>query len=209
MSSDNPPTGRDEQPDQQQGNAQPPPQGGGHQPSQPQGSGQRQSQTVRGGGDDSFEPHTDIITTTPTIKPTVAKLVLALVLGVIAIGVLVTNPELFGSRETTDIVLLLVQVLLAISVIRLLIKMLVLRRTRYTITSSSVKREYELLFQTEVKEVPFGLVRSHQFHQSRVENLLGHGTIAINRGLGQLEMENVDNPDDIYDTVRRRIDEIA
>lgn len=150
-------------------------------------------------------PDEALVRTTPTTLPVLVRLALVLVGGGVVIGILFLNPRLLGSRANTDIALLLAQALVFIAVVRLVVDYYVLRRTKYTITTSAVKREYELLFRRESREVPFGRVRSHEFDQSRIENLLGYGSISLNKGLGSIELVNVDNPDDVYRTLREQV----
>jgi hypothetical protein len=145
-----------------------------------------------------------LLTLQPTIKPALIRLGLVVLVAAIVLGVLFTNPELLGSRDVTNVALLVVQLLTLIAVVRLLVRILVLRRTKYVVKPDSVKRSYELLMRTNERQVPFDLIRSHEFNQSRTENLLGHGTITLNQGLGDLKLWNIPNPQEVYDVIRER-----
>lgn len=140
----------------------------------------------------------------PTIKPVLIRLALTVLVSVIAIGVLFSSPTLLGSRDLTNVALLVVQLLALIAVVRLVVQLLVLRRTEYVIRPESVKRSYELFLRSNEREVPFELVRSHEFNQSRTENLLGHGTITLNQGLGDLKLRNIPEPDEVYGVIRNQ-----
>jgi hypothetical protein len=146
-----------------------------------------------------------LLTVKPTVKPALIRLGLVVLVAAVVLGVLFTNPTLLGSRDATNVGLLVVQILASIGVLRLLVRIFVLRRTKYVVNSDSIKRSYELFMRTNERQVPFNLVRSHEFNQSRTENLLGHGTITLNQGLGDLKLWNIPKPQEVYDLVRERV----
>lgn len=140
----------------------------------------------------------------PTTKPVLIRLGLVVLAAIAVIGVLFTNPTLLGNRDVTNVGLLIVQLLAAIAIVRLLVRLLVLRRTEYLIKADAVSRRYALFLRTNERQVPFNLIRSHEFNQSRVESLLSHGTITLNQGLGDLKLWNIANPQEVYDVIRER-----
>lgn len=148
-----------------------------------------------------------ILETTPTVRPTLIRLGMVGLATTIIIGIIFANPTLLGSVEATNVVLLIVQLLAFIFVVRLVLRILILRRTKYSIKSDSVSREYRVLMRTVEREVPLDRVRSHEFTQSMTESLLGHGTIVLNRGLGTLKLENIPNPDHAYQQICDQVDE--
>lgn len=150
----------------------------------------------------------ELIRITPSIKPEIIRLVLILVVGVIIIIGLFTNPELFGSPEATNIVLIIVQILVAIAVIRVGIEILILHNMAYIFTTNRVRREYSLLARTKSQEVPYDLIRSTELSQSRIEYLLGVGTIVLNQGLGDLELSRLPNYTEANEIIQRQINEV-
>ena len=144
--------------------------------------------------------------TTPTIKPVLIRLGLTIVIGFGALGIIFSVPSLFGSTERASIVLRGAQVLILIAVLKLLIEMLILLRTRYIVTTQAVRREFSLLGRTKVKEVPHGLIRSTEYSQSRVEYFLGVGSIVLNQGLGDLRLTAVSHYQQIYEQIRDRVE---
>lgn len=140
----------------------------------------------------------------PTLKPVLIRLGLVIIIATIVIGILFTNPKLLGSRDATNIGLIIVQLLAMVALLRLLLRVFVLRKTEYVVTHDSVKRTYNLFLRSHKRQVPLNLVRSHELMQSRSESILGHGTIRLNQGLGDLELENIPNPHDVYEVIRKR-----
>lgn len=138
----------------------------------------------------------------PALKPVLIRLGLVVVAAVVAIGVLFASPTLLGSRDVTNVALLVVQLLAMVALLRLLVRVFVLRQTEYVVTSDSVKRTYNLFLRSHKRQIPLDLVRSHELKQSRSESVLGHGTIRLNQGLGDLELENIPNPHEVYGAIR-------
>ena len=143
--------------------------------------------------------------TTPTIQPTVLKLVALLVVGAAAIGVLTVAPTLVASAEIAGVARVGVGILLGLGVVRYGVRVVVLRRTTYTVLSDGVRREFELLFRSKTREVPYEMVRSHEFTQSRFQSLLGFGSISLNQGLGTLILSDVKNPGEVYEQIRTQV----
>lgn len=142
----------------------------------------------------------------PTIRPTVIQMVVILIVGITLILYLRGNPELLGERQRTQIAIIGVTLLVVLGELRLLVRAIVFTKTTYTVTDDRVKKEYQLFFRREQTEIPFDLVRSHEFSQSRIESVLGYGTIRLNRGLGTLQLENVERPHALNDAIRSRLE---
>lgn len=142
----------------------------------------------------------------PTLRPTLVWLVTTLVLGIGGVAYVNGNPSLFGDPGTARVARDVLLLLTAILTVRFLARAYVLRRTTYHISPTAVTREYSLLLRSTEREVPFAMVRSHELNQSRIERLLGYGTVSINQGLGGLELENVPSPHGVHDTVRAMVE---
>jgi len=155
----------------------------------------------------SEQPDDDVlIETTPTLRPTVMRLTLVVVVGLGIVVGLRLNPELLGARAITGTTALVVGLLTVLLMLRYALRALVLRRTIYTVTSERIERRYALLFRTQVDAVRFDKLRSHELTQSRVQSLLGFGTVAMNRGLGALRLEDIKDPYTVYETIESRAD---
>jgi hypothetical protein len=151
----------------------------------------------------SDQPSDDVLVeTTPTLKPTAIRLALVVVVGLGIVGGLRLNPESLGSRSITGTAALTVGLLVVLLMLRYAFRALVLYRTTYTVTPERIERRYELLFRTQVDAVRFDKLRSHELRQSRVQSLLGFGTISMNRGLGALRLADIADPHRVYETIQ-------
>lgn len=150
-----------------------------------------------------------LVETTPTTKPVLVRLGLTLLVGIGAIGLVFVLPSLFSSTEQANVVLVVVQLLVLVAIGKLLVEFVVLRRTRYVVTTTAVRREFSLLGRTNVKEVPHELVRSTEYRQSRIEYLLGVGSIVLNQGLGDLRLSAVPSHREVYRQIRVHIERDA
>lgn len=150
-----------------------------------------------------------LLETHPTIRPVAIKIGLVLVGTAALVGVFLSFPRLLGSRSATNTALVLVQVVGVLVAARYAVQLLVLRRTTYVVTEESLVREYEFLLHRDRYEVPVGKVRRHDLDQSRIEVLLGVGTIAINEGLGAFHFFHLPRPDDTYTTIETQTGLVA
>ena len=153
------------------------------------------------GADESFISH-------PTLKPAGIVLGLTLFVVIVIAGVLVANPTLFGTAELTEIVLWVVLLVGGFVSVRLLIKMYILCRMRYVVSSDGVSREYALLFWYRRREMPFEKIRGFEVSRDPIETLLGYGTVSVlsggtNQSLGFIEFENVPDPERVSDAIVR------
>lgn len=147
-----------------------------------------------------------LIETRPTVQPTLILMGVTVLLGLGLTGYVASNPETFGGPETARILLQVISAVALLVLVRLIITVFVLTRTTYRITTSRITREYTLLLRTWEREVPVGMIRSSELQQSRVQKLLGYGTVRVNRGLGAIRLENVREPDEIRDALTKVID---
>ncbi len=151
-----------------------------------------------------------VFETTPTIRPTLIWFGITVVIGGGILLYLIANPELFGERQLTDIVFWVVFLLFAAILLRFGIKMFVLTRTSYVVTTDDIRREYELVYHRHARELPIEKIRGIQFNQSRIQSLLGFGTLSFLAGgtdqsLGFVEFENLKQPHEARDRIRTLI----
>lgn len=164
---------------------------------------EEQSETVLGGSGGQQV----ILETTPTIKPTLIAAGLTILVGLAVELYLLGNPQTVGGRDTMEILLYVIGALLVLALFRFLVRMLILERTTYQITTDTVRREYRLLYRLEAREIPLERLRAHELSKSRIQSLLGYGTIQFltggtNESLGFIQFENVVNPQEIQSKVR-------
>lgn len=151
---------------------------------------------------DINDPSTEVLVETkPTVRPTLVWMGVTVALALAIAGFVATNQSAFGGPETTQVLQQVVAIVALLSLTRLTIKVFVLIRTTYRVTSDGVVRKYTLLLRTQERQVPSGMVRSSELRQSRVQKVLGYGTIKVNRGLGEITLENVASPDEVREAL--------
>ncbi len=154
--------------------------------------------------EEEYEPNEEeLLRTHPTLRPTLVRMGVILVVGLALFGTLLARPELLGSPDITKTAALVVALVVLVAMIRFVIRVIVLKRTTYLVTADRVELRYELLFRVRSKGVRFDKLRSHELNQNRVQSLLGYGTVSLNRGLGPIRLENVEEPDRVYQTIRQ------
>lgn len=141
------------------------------------------------------------IQTNPTIRPVLVWMVITVALAAAVIGYISGNVEAVGGQEIANVLVQVVGAIAVLVLVRLAIKVFVLTRTEYLVDESRIRRQYSLLLRTWEREVPAEMIRSRELRQSRIQKLLGYGTIEINRGLGDIRLENVANPHEIADAL--------
>ncbi|WP_262177532.1 PH domain-containing protein [Haloarcula laminariae] len=146
---------------------------------------------------------TELLRTRPTIRPTLVRLGVVLVVGLALFGVLRARPRLLGEPSISKTAALVVALITLVLVIRFVVRIIILKQTTYVITADRVELSYELLFRVRSKGVRFDKLRSHELNQNRVQSLLGYGTLSLNRGLGPIRLENVEEPELVYRTIRQ------
>lgn len=144
----------------------------------------------------------------PTIRPVLV--VLGLVLGgaILGIGTLWVMPALAGGPELADVFSSAIGILVAVISGRLIVKIVVLSRTKYTIRDDAFQREYELFHRSKSREIPVEKLRGHEFSQGRIQSLLGFGTVRLltagtNRSLGFIEFEHLNEPERVREIIRK------
>lgn len=173
-------------------------------PSDPPAEGAGRVADARGARDVPALP----FETTPALKPTLLLIALTLFVGTVTVGYLVANPEtVAGDPGLTELVWNAVGVLVVLLLVRLVLRLYLLSRTTYVVDSDAVRREFSLLYRHESREVPLAQLRGHEFSQSRVQRLLGFGTVRMltggtNRSLGFVEFEDLPRPTRVRDLLR-------
>ena len=150
----------------------------------------------------STDPDATLLETRPTLRPTVVRAVLALAVGLGVVGFLYRDPGVFGDPEAAEVIANVALAGTGIVLFRYLLRAYVLTRTRYVVTPTAVRGEYRLLYRAWARELPLDMVRSYEFRQSRVETVIGCGTVSfltggVDQGLGVLTFEHVANPDEV------------
>lgn len=174
-------------------------------------SNQRQTPSTRTDAQsDAGANERTLFESTPSTKPVLVKLGLTVVVGALVLGVVVTNPGLFGSAEIANIVANVVVLLTLVGVVRLAIRLYVLTRTRYVVTTDGVRREYTLLYRTWSRELPLSMIRGHELTRSRIETLLGVGTVEFLSGsvagsIGHLRFDHLPDPEKARESLRRHL----
>lgn len=135
-----------------------------------------------------------LLEASPTIKPAVIKLIVVVLATVGGSGYLFTRP----SPETQSVVPVVVA-LGGLVAFRYVWVALVLRRTRYLVCDDKLVREYDLLGKRNSRKVPLDQLRGTQLSRTRLESLLGVGSIqfltgGIDQSLGFVKFEHVDDP---------------
>ena len=159
----------------------------------------------------STDAESDIVVETqPTLKPTILSLATVLVAGIAIVAYLFAEPTLLGTSERTEIAANLVVLLTIVGAGRFLLRLYVLTRTRYVVTPDAVRREYSLLYKTFSRELPLSKIRSHELRRSRVETVLGIGSVgfltgSVSQSPTHLEFENVPHPDRVRRQVRDQL----
>jgi uncharacterized membrane protein YdbT with pleckstrin-like domain len=143
----------------------------------------------------------------PTIRPTLILFGLTVVVSALLMIGITTNPDLVGDENLAEIAIWVVAFVTLLVVLRLLVKIFVLRRTRYKISGTELQREYTLFYRRQAREIPMHRLRGLELDQGRIQTLLGYGDVRFltggtNQSLGFLTFENLDNPDEIRDEIR-------
>lgn len=149
----------------------------------------------------------DIVTVaSPATQLVLGYLVLTIIVGGFVGAFLYQNPTLFGEGENARIAGLVVLGLTVIGAVRLAIKYVVLYRTKYIVTTDSVRRQYHLAYREESRELPLHMIRGVELSKSRLQSMLGFATISFlsvgsNRGIGYVEFDNAAEPERLQQAV--------
>lgn len=156
-----------------------------------------------------------LVATPPTIRPALVLFTIVLVVGGGILFGLNDNPAIiFGDETLTELAMVIVGLLTVIIALRLLIRMIILRRTMYIIATDTLKRETDLLFRYWAREVPVDQLRGFEHSKNSIQILLGYGTIRLltagtNQSLGFLEFEDVPSPDELETYLNHLINQDA
>lgn len=140
-----------------------------------------------------------ILETKPTVKPPAILLALVIVVGVVIILFLSNSPFVFLEDGTINQLLTgAVGVLTLLISIRLIIDIIILRRTSYIIRTDSLERETDMIFRYKSRKAPVDQLRGFEYSQNVIQLLLGVGSIQLltagtNQSLGFIVFENLPN----------------
>lgn len=151
-----------------------------------------------------------LVEETPSIKPVLAWLGLTLAVGLGLVGIILWKPGMFGDVKIAEIAGNIVLLLTGIGVLRLLVKLYILTRTRYVVTTAGVRREYTLLYRTWSRELPLSMIRGHELTRSRIQTLFGVGTVeflsgSVSGSMGHLRFESLPNPNELRSKVQQQV----
>jgi hypothetical protein len=158
------------------------------------------------------QPVTDdvLLEATPSIKPVLAWLAITVLVAGALIAGIFSAPSVFGGTDVAEIAANVVLFVGVIAVVRLLVRLYILTRTRYIVTTAGVRREYTLLYRTWSRELPLWMLRGHELTRSRVETLLGVGTVEFLSGsvagsMGHLRFEALPDPEQFRSRVQDQL----
>lgn len=144
---------------------------------------------------------------TPVVKVLIIQFGLLSGAGLVVLGYISIDPGRFGDPQIGNLLFTVIGFLLVIALLRILIRILILRRTKYVVTPRKLHREYELLAKRRTREIPLEQLRGMEFEQGRLQSFLGFGTLTFltagtNQSLGFLEFEHINMPAEIRDRIR-------
>lgn len=152
-------------------------------------------------GDSSARPDDDevIMEASPTLKPPAILLGIVMVVAVVLVVYLTNAPAiLFDDRTINQLLSGAVGVLALLISIRLLIDIVILRRTTYIIRTESLERETDMIFRYTSRKAPVAQLRGFEYSQNLIQLLLNVGSIQLltagtNQSLGFIVFENLPN----------------
>jgi membrane protein YdbS with pleckstrin-like domain len=150
------------------------------------------------------EEPTVLFTAEPSLKPTVAGILTAVVVAVAVVGGLYASGL---GEDATDTASLVVGILALLAVLRLAARLYVLTRTTYTVTETEIRREYAFLLRRSERSVPVRKLRGVQLSRTPFQTVFGYGTVEFltagpNGSLGTVTFDDVSAPDERLETVR-------
>lgn len=152
---------------------------------------------------------TELLRTRPTIKPVLAWIALSVAIGGGLLAWLLSTPDVIGDPQLAGTLGLVVGLVLALVLVRFVLRLYVLTRTQYVVTDRVVLREFTLIYRRHTRELPLAQLRGQDLDQSRLQTILGVGTVTVltagtNHSLGYVEFSHVPHPQRVYDTIRRQ-----
>lgn len=147
-----------------------------------------------------------IMETGPVLRPVLALVGTIIGVAGVIIAVLVSDPDLVGDPSFAEIIINAIIILVAILLLRYVVKIVVLNRTVYTIHEGGFKREYDLIYREYSRELPVEQLRGKEYDRGRYQALFRCATIRLltggtDRSLGFIEFESVPNPDKVNRTI--------
>lgn len=142
----------------------------------------------------------------PSIRPPAILFVLT-VLATALIGGYILGAGYEQSTEET--LLWILGFIAAVLLLRLVVKIFVLTRTRYVITPTQLRREFSLFYRVRVREVPLSQLRGIELSRDTTQALFGFGdlqflTAGMNQSLGFLTFEQIPDPVEHRDEIREQ-----
>lgn len=176
-------------------------------------TGTTDSSTTSGTEDVSPKSTDDevVLETRPTVKPPAILLSLVLFVGFVLVLFLWNSPFVFLDDGTINQILMgAVGVLTLVVSIRLVIDIIVLRRTTYRIRTESLERETDMIFRYTTRKAPVAQLRGFEYSQNVIQLLLGVGSIQLltagtNQSLGFIVFENLPNAGSAKEHLERLI----
>lgn len=134
----------------------------------------------------------------PSTKPTTILLTLTLGIVALVVGVAMGYRENIGT-DVSNFLVAVTAIVGGLVVARLLVRYYVLKRTKYVITNRDLRRQFQLFYKVQEREVPIARLRGIQLRQGRLQSFLGIGdltflTAGTNQSLGFLKFEAIPEP---------------
>lgn len=140
-----------------------------------------------------------VLETKPTVKPPAILLALVVFMGAVIIAILSLSPFVLLDDQTINLLLMSVVAVLTLLIsVRLIIHIIVLRRTTYIIRTDSLERETDMVFRYTSRKAPVDQLRGFEYSQNFIQLLLDVGSIQLltagtNQSLGFIVFENLPN----------------
>lgn len=150
----------------------------------------------------------DVYEFTPSVKIPVLQFGLIAGIGLFFLALIYSDSVLELGQQLEQLLLAVIGFFIGILLLRILVRIFVLRKTKYVVGPDGLRREYALLYRKYAREVPIEQLRGIEFSQNRLEMFFGFGTIAVltagtNQSLGFLEFEHINAPRDVREKIRR------
>lgn len=153
-----------------------------------------------------------LLRTKPTLKPTLLLLSIVTVLGVAITSLYLTSTVVILNNEIlTRVVGAAVGVISALLIIRLIIHVIVLRRTTYIIRAKSLERVTDMIVRYRSRKAPVDELRGFEYSQNPIQTVLGYGSIQLltagtNQSLGFLVFEDLPNASEARQHIEQLIE---
>jgi uncharacterized membrane protein YdbT with pleckstrin-like domain len=165
------------------------------------------SSETNSSGTESHPSKSVLITTTPALRPTIVLGILVLITGLSVFTLLIFNPEIIlGEPILTRIAWNAVALVTVLITFRLIIRIIVLQRTEYTIRGDKIIKEVDPLFWYQSREILLEELRGYEYSQNAIQRFLGYGNIQFltagtNQSIGFLEFVNLPDSGPVRDLI--------